>query len=263
MSFVVTYSRNQCIPGNSSANTIDFICCSLSLSLSPSLSLPFSLSVSHTHTHKWSDASVDKPGICVTSLLSCRDKEMNRRLQEAEQKYREERGRMVLLEQTLENMNLDSNKGQWQRNVTGWTDDVKQKLNRYNHLLDPLPLQIPLMAAWSHSVLPVWFLRVAFFFLRLKISKNVLLIMTSISSIWQTWACVAAGTLPVGSNLCVGTVEACSCCSHDCFYSWGKGEAPRALLKSTLHRDLWLCSDVMRQVKHVSLQARWQPSATH
>lgn len=44
--------------------------------------------------------------------MSYRDKETNRRLQEAEQKYQEERGRMVILEQTLENMNLDSNKGQ-------------------------------------------------------------------------------------------------------------------------------------------------------
>lgn len=144
-----------------------------------------------------------------------------------------------------------------------WQDGPTMSSKYSVRLLDPLPLQIPWVAAWSHSVLPVWFLRVAFFFLGLKISKNVLLIMTSISSIWPTWACVAAGTLPVGSNLCVGTVEACSCCSHDCFYSWGKGEAPRALLKSTLHRDLWLCCDVMRQVKHVSLQAPWQPTATH
>lgn len=219
-----------------------------------------SVSVSHTHTHKWSDAAVDKPGICVTSLLSCRDKETNRRLQEAEQKYREERGRMVLLEQTLENMNLDSNKGQWQRNVTGWTDDVKQILSAFTR-------SPPAANSLGGSLKPLCLACVisacGFFFLGLKISKNVLLIMTSISSIWPTWACVAAGTLPVGSNLCVGTVEACSCCSHDCFYSWGKGEAPRALLKSTLHRDLWLCCDVMRQVKHVSLQAPWQPTATH
>ncbi|XP_075877747.1 coiled-coil domain-containing protein 13 [Nelusetta ayraudi] len=48
----------------------------------------------------------------LVNFLQTKDKEMNRRLQEAEQKYREERGRMVLLEQTLENMNLDSNKGQ-------------------------------------------------------------------------------------------------------------------------------------------------------
>lgn len=55
---------------------------------------------------------MDKPDIGVTSLLCCRDKETSRRLQEAEQKYREERSRMVLLEQTLENMSLDSNKEQ-------------------------------------------------------------------------------------------------------------------------------------------------------
>lgn len=33
----------------------------------------------------------------------------------------------------------------------------------------------------------------------------------------------------------------------------------RASLKSTLHHDLQLCSDVMRQVKHVFLEALWQP----
>lgn len=35
-------------------------------------------------------------------------------------------------------------------------------------------------------------------------------------------------------------------------------EALRASLKSTLQHDLQLCSDVMRQVKHVLLQALWQ-----
>lgn len=54
----------------------------------------------------------EPPWVSLTSSVSYRDKETNRRLQEAEQKYQEERGRMVILEQTLETMNLDSNKGQ-------------------------------------------------------------------------------------------------------------------------------------------------------
>lgn len=143
-----------------------------------------------------------------------------------------------------------------------WQDGPTMSSRYTMRLLYSLPLQIPRVAAWSHLSCLCDFC-VWLFFLPLKISKNSLSIMTSISSIWQTWACVAAGTLPVGSNLCVGTVEACSCCSPDCFYSCGEGEAPRAPLKSTLHRDLWLRCDVMRQVKHVSLQAPWQPTATH
>ncbi|KAK9538602.1 hypothetical protein VZT92_003764 [Zoarces viviparus] len=40
--------------------------------------------------------------------------------------------------------------------------------------------------------------------------------------------------------------------------SWRNTEVPRASLKSTLHHDLQLCSDVMRQAKHVFLQALCQ-----
>lgn len=56
--------------------------------------------------------TIKRDGIDLTSLESSREKEMTQRLLEAEQKYQEERRRMVILEQKLERTKLDSNEGQ-------------------------------------------------------------------------------------------------------------------------------------------------------
>lgn len=56
--------------------------------------------------------TIKRDGIDLTSLESYREKEMTQRLLEAEQKYQEERRRMVILEQKLERTKLDSNEGQ-------------------------------------------------------------------------------------------------------------------------------------------------------
>lgn len=85
-------------------------------------------------------------------------------------------------------------------------------------LLCPLCLHFP---GWQLDA-TVWFLPITYFFLLLKRSNIVFLIMTSISSIWQTRGCAA-----VGSNRSAGTVDSCWCCSPDCLSSWRKGEAPR------------------------------------
>lgn len=56
--------------------------------------------------------TIKRDGIDLTSLESSREKEITQRLLEAEQKYQEERRRMVILEQKLERTKLDSNEGQ-------------------------------------------------------------------------------------------------------------------------------------------------------
>lgn len=65
-------------------------------------------------------------------------------------------------------------------------------------------------------------------------------------------------TLPVDSahsNAHVWSAQRCSSCSYASSprwsLSWRESEALRAALKSTLHQDLRLYSDMMRQAKHV------------
>lgn len=70
--------------------------------------------------------------------------------------------------------------------------------------------------------------------------------------------CIVMDRLPVDSahsNPHVWSAQRCSSCSCASSprwsLSWRETEALRASLKSTLHHDLRLCSDMMRQAKHV------------
>uniref|UniRef100_UPI003AAF95E8 coiled-coil domain-containing protein 13 n=1 Tax=Centroberyx gerrardi TaxID=166262 RepID=UPI003AAF95E8 len=142
-------------------------------------------------------ASVEKDRLLeLVNILQTKEKEMNQRCVEAEQKFQEERRRSVTLEQQLEKAKLDLEK------LT-----TSKYRNNISNIL------------WLRT-LCIWTVRI----LTPPLGSAEMLMLLLYSVPW----------------LVIQLEET---------------EALRAALRSTLHHDLQLYSDMMSQVKHVFLQA--------